>query len=113
MIKPISILLLLTLTGCTAGEPRQNPISVEVDAIESLPEGFTLVEVQSEGLFLRIASSEHASDRMIRTIATRFAQQVDRIDFCLDSAHERGDEYASIIGDMFYDYENDKITTLK
>lgn len=117
MLNKLTILFTLALVGCTAvSEPKVTSASPSVDVVSvetvSLPEGFTIVEQQPQGYFVRVASSERASVSTIRTIATSLDGKFDRIDLCTFAAHERGDEYASIIDGKLYDYANDKITTL-
>lgn len=72
-----------------------------------------IVEQQPDGYFVRLATAERAEYCTIRAIAAALAGQYDRIDLCTDVAHERGDEYASIIDGKLYDFTNDKITTLE
>lgn len=113
MLNKLTILLALTLAGCTQSVERPAAQSQTASvACVSLPSGFSLVETHPQGYFVRVASSERASIGMIRTIAETLSGQYDRIDLCTDVAHERGDEYASIIDGKLYDYENDHISTL-
>ncbi|WP_290393389.1 hypothetical protein [uncultured Duncaniella sp.] len=118
MLNKLTILFTLALVGCTAASDHKEasaPPSADVASVESLslPEGFTIVEKQPQGYFVRVASSERASVSTIQTIATSLDGKFDRIDLCTFAAHERGDEYASIIDGKLYDYVNDKITTIK
>lgn len=83
-----------------------------VSSVSSIPTGFTVVERSTDGYFIRLASAERASSATIRTLGAALSGPFDRIDLCLDAAHERGDEYLSIIGGMVYDYEYDLIYPL-
>lgn len=78
----------------------------------ALPAGYTVVEQSPHGYFIRLASAERASSGTIRELAVELSDKFDRIDLCLDVAHERGDEYTSIIGYQVFDHENDNIYTL-
>lgn len=79
----------------------------------SLPAGFTVVEQSSDGYFIRLASAERASSSTIRELADSLSGSFDRVDLCLDVAHERGDEYLAIINGKVYDYENNRIYSIK
>lgn len=87
-------------------QPQASVISVPI------PAGFSVIEQQPDGFFIRLASAERANQSTIRTLADTFAGKFDRVDLCLDVAHERGDEYASIIGYQVFDHENDNIYSL-
>lgn len=78
----------------------------------SLPAGFMVVEQSSDGYFIRLASAERASSGTIRELADSLSGTFDRVDLCLDVAHERGDEYLAIIDGKVYDYENNRIYSL-
>ncbi len=79
----------------------------------SLPAGFTVVEQSLDGYFIRLASVERASSSTIRELADSLSCKFDRVDLCLSFAHERGDEYLSIIDDKVYDYKNNSIYSIK
>lgn len=117
MLNKLTILFLLAAVGCTtSGEHKEASTATKTTATvstETLPEGFTVIEKHPLGYFIRVASSERATKGTIQTIATSLAGKFDRIDLCTVIAHERGDEYASIIDGKFYDYVNDQITALK
>ena len=103
-------LLFLILLGCS--QPSiVNQTSAAVVSI-SLPAGFSVIEQQPDGYFIRISSAERASAATISAIAGELADKFDRIDFCLDIAHERGDEYVSVIGSQVLDYESDSIYSI-
>lgn len=111
------ILMVLTLTACgkTADTATYAPTFTSAAATSissSLPAGFTVVEQSSDGYFIRIASAERASSSMILKLADSLSDSFDRIDLCLDSTHERGDEYLAIIDGMIYDYEHNIIYAL-
>ena len=80
---------------------------------DSIPAWFSVVEKQPDGYFIRLSSAERATPSAIRSLVDTLSGKFDRIDLCLDVAHERGDEYASIIGSQVFDYENDNIYTIK
>ena len=117
MLNKITILFLLAAVGCTSpGEHKETtPATEKTTAVSTvtLPDGFSIVEEHPLGYFIRVASSERATKGSIQTIATSLAGKFDRIDLCTVGAHERGDEYASIIDGKLYDYVNDQITALK
>lgn len=111
------IILTLTLAACgkTADTPTFAPTFATVahpSPLTSLPPGFTVVEQSPNGYFIRLASAEHASSGTIRELATSLTGSFDRVDLCLDVAHERGDEYLSILDGKVYDYENNRIYSL-
>lgn len=113
----LSILMALTLAAC--GKSTDTPTSAPTFATvaaqsnqSSLPAGFTVVEHSSEGYFIRLASAERASSGTIRELADCLSGSFDRVDLCLDVAHERGDEYLAIIDGKVYDYENNHIYSL-
>lgn len=114
MVQKLSILLALALVGCSqsnelSGSSAQPHAAV---ASESIPAGFSVIEQHPDGYFIRLASAERASAATIRSIADTFNGEFDRVDLCLDITHERGDEYASIIGFQVFDHENDNIYSL-
>lgn len=115
MLKYLTILSVCALAGCAQPGPYQEkqPEAVISDPKLPLPAGFTVIEEQPQGYYIRLASSERASAGSIRTIVASVNGAFDRIDFCLDASHERGDEYASVIDGKLYDYENDIISLLK
>lgn len=114
MVYKLSILLALALVGCSqsnelSGSSAQPHAAV---ATVSIPAGFSVIEEHPDGYFIRLASAERASAATIRTIADTSNGKFDRVDLCLTVAHERGDEYASIIGYQVFDHENDNIYSL-
>lgn len=115
MLKYLTILSLCALAGCAKPWHNQEkqPEAVISPSSLTIPAGFSVIEQQPQGYFIRLASSERASVATIRTIATSVDGAFDRIDFCLDAAHERGDEYASVIDGKLYDYDNDIITSIR
>lgn len=115
MLRNPFILILLTFVGCTqparhlnATEHPQSSITTSV----SLPDGFSIIEQQPDGYFIRLASEERAGHSALCILADAFSGKFDRVDLCLNVAHERGDEYASIIGYQVFDHENDNIYSL-
>ena len=114
MVYKLSILFALALVGCSqshdlsgsSAQPHAAVVSV------SIPAGFSVIEQHPDGYFIRLASAERASTATIHTIADTFNGKFDRVDLCLNVAHERGDEYASIIGFQVFDHENDNIYSL-
>lgn len=114
MLHKLSILIAFALVSCSQPTERHQ-VQAQSDAVAeavSLPAGFTVIEQQPDGYFIRLASAERASSGTIRELAVEFSDKFDRVDLCLDVAHERGDEYASIIGCQVFDHENDNIYTL-
>lgn len=106
------LILTLSLAACShRAVDSQSSIS-EPTAITA-PAGFSVVEQSSQGYFIRLASAERVDTSTIRSVAASFSSSFDRIDFCIVAAHERGDEYASVIDGKLFDYENDEIITLK
>lgn len=114
MLHKLSILIALALVSCSQStEQHQDPAqSAAVSEAVSLPAGFTVIEQQPDGYFIRLASAERASSGSIRELADTLSGIFDRVDLCLNVAHERGDEYASIIGYQVFDHENDNIYIL-
>lgn len=111
------ILMALTLAACgkTTDTATSAPTFATAAAQShqySLPAGFTVVEQSSVGYFIRLASAERASSGTIRELADSLSGSFDRVDLCLDVAHERGDEYLAIIDGKVYDYENNRIYSL-
>lgn len=115
MLYKLSILIALALVGCSQPVKRtESTTQSQASVISvSIPAGFSVIEQQPDGYFIRLASAKRASRSTIRTLADTFHGKFDRVDLCLDVAHERGDEYASIIGYQVFDYENDNIYSLK
>lgn len=111
------ILMTLSLAACsnttdTATSASTFTTSAAHSNHSSLPVGFTVVEQSSDGYFIRLASAERASSGTIRELADSLSSSFDRVDLCLDVAHERGDEYLAIIDGKVYDYENNRIYSL-
>lgn len=118
MQNKLTILFTLALMGCTQTptEHKETPATKELVATVQttpLPDGVKIVEQQPDGYFVRVATTERVGTSTIRAIATALAGRYDRIDLCIESAHERGEEYASVIDGKLYDYTNDKITALE
>lgn len=105
MLHKLSILIALALVSCSQPTERhQKPAQSDaVTEAVSLPAGFTIIEQQPDGYFVRLASAERASSGTIRELAVELTDKFDRVDLCLDVAHERGDEYASIIRNQVFD----------
>lgn len=114
MLRKLSILLALALVGCSQPAERAKVTAQTQAATVSvpIPVGFSVIEQQPDGYFIRLASAERADNTTIHTIADTFYGKFDRVDLCLDVAHERGDEYTSIIGYQVFDHENDNIYSL-
>lgn len=87
-------------------EPAANVLLAQI------PGGFSVVEQSPSGYFVRLTSPERASTSQLRALDESLSGTFDRIDLCLDVAHERGDEYAAIIDGKVYDYVNNRIFTL-
>ena len=112
MRNKLLILLMCTLFGCARPSDTLSHSSDGVSSV-SIPAGFSVIEQHPDGYFIRLASAERASAATIRSIADTFNGKFDRVDLCLNVAHERGDEYASIIGFQVFDHENDNIYSLE
>lgn len=115
MSKHLTIILALVLMGCTSSPMRQNPTAsaaVPVAQTLSLPAGFSVIEQQPDGYFIRVASSSTASLVDMQAVADAVGSRYDRIDFCVAGENDRGDEYLSVIGRTVYDYANDEIFSL-
>lgn len=112
------ILIAFALAACgnstdiAKSVPATTTASASTSLQSSLPAGFTVVEQSSDGYFIRLASAERASSGTIRELADSLSGSFDRVDLCLDVAHERGDEYLAIIDSKVYDYENNRIYKL-
>lgn len=106
------LILTLSLAACSHRADDSQPSASEPTAVTA-PDGFSVVEQSPRGYFIRLASAERVDISTIRTVAASLSSSFDRIDFCIDAAHERGDEYASVIGGNLFDYENDNIYTIK
>lgn len=111
MRNKLFILLMSTFFGCAQPSDTLSHSSDGLSSV-SLPAGFSVIEQHPDGYFIRLASAERASAATIRSIADTFNGEFDRVDLCLNVAHERGDEYASIIGSQVFDYDNDRILSL-
>lgn len=106
-------LTILPLLGsCTGTYERSETSCPNSSCHYNLPAGLSVVEQSPEAYFIRLASSERVSELIIRSTADSLSDYFDRIDFCLEDAHERGDEYLSLIGNTVYDHENDEIYPL-
>lgn len=114
MLRKLSILLTLTLAGCSQPAERAKVTAQTQAATVSvpIPVGFSVIEQQPDGYFIQLASAERADKATIRILAVTFYGKFDRVDLCLNGAHGRGDEYTSIIGYQVFDHENDNIYTL-
>ena len=115
MSYKLSILFALAFMSCGQSSKLTDSVTTPMAAVvtDSIPAGFSVVEKQPDGYFIRLSSAERATPSAIRSLVDTFSGKFDRIDLCLDVAHERGDEYASIIGSQLFDYENDNIYTIK
>lgn len=104
--------LALFLAACSDSAERTAPAVGSVATCSNLPAGLSVIEQSPNGYFIRLASAERVPASVIKATADSIGSEFDRIDFCLDVAHERGDEYTSIIGDQVFDHENDNIYSL-
>lgn len=107
-------ILFLSLAACgktadNAPTEPSSPTATAPSSLSAMPAGFTVVERSSDGYFIRLSSAERASSATILELADSLSGKFDRVDLCLDVAHERGDEYLSIIDGKVYDYENNRI----
>lgn len=114
MINKFIICLALVLSGCSTQSPRTyNDSQGSVVPGIILPLGLSVVEKHPNGFFIRLSSASRLSDNEIKALVDSLNFSFDRIDLCLDVAHERGDEYTSIIGYKVFDHENDNIYSLE
>lgn len=116
MKTKLLIIFALTCSACSSSPEYTAPEVVsQSDTTQSfsLPDGFNIVEAHPDGYFVRLSSAIKADRSDLVKLAECFSTRFDRIDLCLDSAHERGDEYTSIMGRQVYDYVKDEIYTLK
>lgn len=115
-MKHLTILITLALMGCNSSSIEREQGAIEHPVAEaemlSLPSGFSVIEQQPDGYFIRVASSSAASLVEVRSVMAAIGSRYDRIDFCTVSACARGDEYLSVIGRTVYDYEHDIIFSL-
>lgn len=111
MRNKLFILLMSTLFGCARPSDTLSHSSDGVSSV-SIPVGFSVIEQHPDGFYIRLTSAQRATPTIIRSIADTLVDRFDRIDLCIDGAHELGDEYASIIGTQLFDYENDEIKHL-
>ncbi len=116
MSKHLTIILVLALMGCTSSPMQPKPTAsaepVSMAQTLSLPAGFSVIEQQPDGYFIRVASSSTAPLVDVRAVADAVGTRYDRIDFCTAGEYGRGDEYLSVIGRTVYDYANDEIFSL-
>lgn len=85
----ISISLFLLLAACSGQTGRDSsPYPVADCQHLSVPAGFTVVERNADGYFIRLSSPERASMGSLHALAESLAGTFDRIDLCLDIAHE-------------------------
>lgn len=116
MKTKLIFLIALACSACSSSPEYTVPEVVshfETTESLSLPDGFNVVEAHPDGYFVRVSSAVKADHSDLVKLAECFSTRFDRIDLCLDSAHERGDEYTSIMGRQVYDYVKDEIYTLK
>lgn len=108
-------LSLLSLVLCACSQVNREPATaVPSAAIETvaLPQGFSVVEQNPNGFFIRISSAHMATNSEIRLLAKTLIGKFDRVDLCVDFASDRGDEYGAIIGSQYFDYIDDEIYQL-
>lgn len=110
------IILTLSMAACNhsaeISKPSPQPVTLASSRGFSLPSGYAVVEQSADGYFIRLSSAERASVATIRELAESLSGKFDRVDLCLDVAHERGDEYLSIIDGKVFDYANNNIYSL-
>lgn len=104
--------LALFLAACSDSAERTAPAAGSVASCSNLPAGLSVIEQSPNGYFIRLASAERVSASEIKATGEALSGQFDRIDFCVDIAHERGDEYLSIIGNTVYDHSADEISDI-
>lgn len=116
MLHKLTILIAVALAGCTQSveyiSAQPMPATEAVVDQATIPAEFSIIEQHPKGYFIRVASSGRASIGSIQDVATALGCKFDRVDLCTFTAHERGDEYASIIDGKLYDYEKDMITPI-
>lgn len=104
--------LALFLAACSDSAERTAPAAGSVASCSNLPAGLSVIEQSPNGYFIRLASAERVPASVIKATADSIGSEFDRIDFCLDVAHERGDEYLSIIGNTVYNHSADEISDI-
>lgn len=116
IMHKLLIILTLSMAACNnsaeISEPSSQTITVATSRGFSLPSGYAIVEQSDCGYFIRLSSAERATVGTIREVAESLSGKFDRVDLCLDIAHERGDEYLSIIDGKVFDYANNNIYSL-
>lgn len=68
---------------------------------------FKIAEKKQDAI--RIYTSKKLSRAQLRAVTKELMNQYSTIQFATDAKHERGDEYASWIGNLFFDYDKDEI----
>lgn len=102
----------LLLSSCTASVQPSAIDAATEDTRSDTPLGLTVVEQSPKGLFIRLSSQEYLSASDVHTVVQHYNGRYDRIDFCLDSTHERGEEYLSISGSTVFDYRTNTIVDI-
>lgn len=108
-------LILLSLVLCACSQVNREPATtkpIEVVETIAIPQGFTIIEQNPNGYFIRIASAHMATNCEIRMLAETLIGDFDRVDLCVDFASDRGEEYGAIIGSQYFDYINDEINQI-
>lgn len=111
-MRKLLLSLSLFMAACSHPADSSRSSTEAISRQYDIPAGMSVVEYSPDGYFIRLSSARRATTAMIRTLYMTLSDRFDRIDLCVDSAHERGDEYLSIIGNTVFDYENDNIYPL-
>ena len=102
----------LLLSSCTASVQHSAIDTSAEDDHSDTPLGLTVIEQSPKYLFIRLSSPEQLSASDIQTVVQHYNGRYDRIDFCLDSSHERGEEYLSISDSTIFDHRTNSISLL-
>lgn len=97
------IIALLAIAGCAPvgdGHPDTSPTAISV------------IEESPSGLFVRLSSPDKVTRAQLLDAVARYAQEFDRIDFCLSGNTAHGQEYISVIGGVVFDHDADQCYTL-
>lgn len=106
----MKIILIFIMAGTLASCASPSaPVAADVAAPEPV---VTVVELNPAGNFIRLSSPKRLNDSTLRRVALEYLRNYERIDFCIDSATERGCEYISAAGCTILDYSTGLIIPL-
>lgn len=111
-MSKLLIPIALALAVCACSSNLADTANHSALDLASVPAGLTIVEESPEGYFIRLSSKERVSSAMIMLLSDSLSSRFERIDLCLDDAHERDDVYISINDGNVFDYENNLVYPL-